>query len=50
MKAYGGGEVQLHAFLNSVQTEVCGAASRPGRSTDGEIVPGTHCMSRLGRS
>jgi len=44
MKAYGGMEVQLHAFLTSALNGSEWTASRPGRFTPppGEISLGTH--------
>jgi hypothetical protein len=42
MKTYGGVEIQLHAFLTLALYGGKWSASRPGRFTPGERVPGTH--------
>jgi hypothetical protein len=42
MKAYWGVEVYLHAYLNSALDGGEWSASRPGRFTPRERVPGTH--------
>jgi hypothetical protein len=42
MKAYGGVEVYLHAFLTSALDGSEWSASRPGRFTPMERAPGTH--------
>jgi hypothetical protein len=42
MKAYGGMDVQIHIFLTSALVGGEWSASRPGRFTPGERVPGTH--------
>jgi hypothetical protein len=43
MKAYGGVEEQLHPFLPSALDGGEWSASRPGRFTQRERAPGTHC-------
>jgi hypothetical protein len=42
MKMHGGVEVQLHAFLTSAVDGDDWSASRPGRFTPGERIPGNH--------
>jgi hypothetical protein len=43
MKAYGGGvDVQIHIFSTSAVIGSEWSASRPGRFSPGERVPGTH--------
>jgi hypothetical protein len=42
MKAYWGVEINLHAFMTSVLDGGERSASRPGRFTPRERVPGTH--------
>jgi hypothetical protein len=42
MKAYGGVDVQIHAFLTSVLVGGEPAASLPGHLTPGERAPGTN--------
>jgi hypothetical protein len=42
MKAYGGAEVQFHAFLTSVLDWSEYSASLPGHFTPREKAPGTH--------
>jgi hypothetical protein len=41
-KAYGGIDVLIHIFLTSALVGGEWSASRPGRFTPGERVPGTH--------
>jgi hypothetical protein len=42
MKAYGGMDVYIHAFLNSALAGGEWSASRPGCFTSGERTPDTH--------
>jgi hypothetical protein len=42
MKAYGAVDVYIHIFLTSALVGGEWSASRPGRFTSGERVPGTH--------
>jgi hypothetical protein len=42
MKAYGGVDVYIHIFLTSALAGGEWSASRPGRFTAGERIPGTH--------
>jgi hypothetical protein len=42
METYGGVDVQTHVFLTSALVGGEWSASRPGRFTPGERVPGTH--------
>jgi hypothetical protein len=42
MKAHGGVDVQIHVWLTSALVRGEWLASRPGRFTPGEKVPGTH--------
>jgi hypothetical protein len=42
MKTYGGVNVYTHVFLTSALVGGEWSASRPGRFTPGEKVPGTH--------
>jgi hypothetical protein len=42
MKAYGGVHVYIHIFSTSALVGGEWSASRPGRFTHGERVPGTH--------
>jgi hypothetical protein len=46
MKAYGGVDVQIHILLTSALVGEW-SASRPGRFTPGERVPGTHWIGGL---
>jgi hypothetical protein len=47
MKAYGGVDVKIHIFLNSALDGSEWSASRPGRFTPRERVPGTHWIGDL---
>jgi hypothetical protein len=42
MRTYGGVDAQIHVFLTSALVRGEWPASRPGRFTPGERVPGTH--------
>jgi hypothetical protein len=42
MKEYGGTDVKIHILLTSALVGEEWSATRPGRFTPGEIVPGTH--------
>jgi hypothetical protein len=44
MKAYGGGDVEIHIFLNSALVWGQWSTSRPGRFTPRERAPGTHSI------
>jgi hypothetical protein len=44
MKAYREVDVLTHIFLTSALVGGEWSASRPGRSTPGERVPGAHCI------
>jgi hypothetical protein len=44
MKAYGGVDIYIHIFLTLALAGGEWSASRPGRFTPGERVPGTHCI------
>jgi hypothetical protein len=44
MKAYGGVNVQIYIFLTSALAGGEWSASRPGRITPDERVPGTHWL------
>jgi hypothetical protein len=46
MKAYGGADVQIHISLTSALAGGEWSASRPGRFTPWERVPGTHWIRR----
>jgi hypothetical protein len=45
MKAYGGVDIYIHIFLISALVGGEWSASRPGRFTPGDCVPGTHWIA-----